>query len=540
MKAIIRSRSSVPTLARIALLIAAITVLALLQTITAGRSQAVIFENGFESGDLSGWEVLAETEGVSVMQSDPFTDGTEVFPLEGNYMARIANSQPSNDEAQPIGVNELSQLFEITQAVTSFAYNIWTYDYTGFDTFSIELITTEAPVGSASPAGVPGVVLFSYDQQAWGSANDTTLKSSGWRIIKMPTAGWEGSYARLTISAGGTFDSLYAFWAYVDSADDIDVNPCTDQPVGGAEVCDAVDITGVQFNGHSPSFNAATGLVHITPTASDTSFGFSAPVLCPDGSMPTAVTAVLGTSPVTTVPLTKGAGNVWSGTIPLPPGGVGGTTWQLSLSIACPSGTIVIPIGPVTLIDPSGFITDSETDEPIVGATVTLQRLDGEGWADVNPFETQDGGPVIDPQVNPQLSDGEGHYGWLVAPGDYRVVVDAEGYNSQTSPEVTIPPPVFDLNLALVPVGAEPVNVLGDADCDDNVNAVDALKILRHTAGLSVSQNEPCPNVGTEANSLFGDVDCDDDVDSVDALKVLRFIAALSVQQEPGCRAIGT
>jgi hypothetical protein len=39
---------------------------------------------------------------------------------------------------------------------------------------------------------------------------------------------------------------------------------------------------------------------------------------------------------------------------------------------------------------------------------------------------------------------------------------------------------------------------------------------------------------------LHGDVDCDDDVDSVDALKVLRHVASLSVDLPLDCPQIGS
>ena len=43
-----------------------------------------------------------------------------------------------------------------------------------------------------------------------------------------------------------------------------------------------------------------------------------------------------------------------------------------------------------------------------------------------------------------------------------------------------------------------PSNVQGDVDCSGApVNAVDALKILRRIANLSVTQTEPCPDIGT-------------------------------------------
>lgn len=70
----------------------------------------------------------------------------------------------------------------------------------------------------------------------------------------------------------------------------------------------------------------------------------------------------------------------------------------------------------------------------------------------------------------------------------------------------------------------------GDADCDGDVDAVDALKILQSVAGLG------------DPDCLFAaDADCDGDVDAVDALAILRFIAALplSPQMEP-CADIGT
>jgi hypothetical protein len=37
-----------------------------------------------------------------------------------------------------------------------------------------------------------------------------------------------------------------------------------------------------------------------------------------------------------------------------------------------------------------------------------------------------------------------------------------------------------------------------DVDCGGTRSAVDALKILRHVAGLAYTQNEPCVNIGDE------------------------------------------
>jgi hypothetical protein len=76
-----------------------------------------------------------------------------------------------------------------------------------------------------------------------------------------------------------------------------------------------------------------------------------------------------------------------------------------------------------------------------------------------------------------------------------------------------------------------------NADCNQAINSVDALKILRNNAGLSVAQSEPCKDIGQAIGSGFGqaDVDCNNSVNSVDALKVLRATAGLSVSQQAGC-----
>ena len=82
--------------------------------------------------------------------------------------------------------------------------------------------------------------------------------------------------------------------------------------------------------------------------------------------------------------------------------------------------------------------------------------------------------------------------------------------------------------------------IVGDVDCDGDVDSVDGLKILQHVAGKVVNQSEPCPDIGSQFVTLFGDVDCDGDVDSVDALKVMRFVALLPVSQIEPCTNIGS
>jgi hypothetical protein len=68
---------------------------------------------------------------------------------------------------------------------------------------------------------------------------------------------------------------------------------------------------------------------------------------------------------------------------------------------------------------------------------------------------------------------------------------------------------------------------------------LDALKVLRFSAGLSVAQNEPCADIGMAigGGQVQGDVDCSNphSVNAVDALKILRAVAGLSVAKPAEC-----
>ena len=84
----------------------------------------------------------------------------------------------------------------------------------------------------------------------------------------------------------------------------------------------------------------------------------------------------------------------------------------------------------------------------------------------------------------------------------------------------------------------------GDVDCNNLVNSIDALKVLRSNASLSVAQTEPCANIGTSASpdigNVIGNVDCSTSgVNSIDALKILRFNASLPYTQTNPCVDIG-
>jgi hypothetical protein len=91
------------------------------------------------------------------------------------------------------------------------------------------------------------------------------------------------------------------------------------------------------------------------------------------------------------------------------------------------------------------------------------------------------------------------------------------------------------------PPGGPPISVKGDLDCDDDVDSVDALRVLRHVAGLGNNLPQGCEPLGrvAAAGGPKGDLDCDDDIDSVDALRILRHVAGLGNNLPQGCPPVG-
>ncbi len=79
------------------------------------------------------------------------------------------------------------------------------------------------------------------------------------------------------------------------------------------------------------------------------------------------------------------------------------------------------------------------------------------------------------------------------------------------------------------PLAQAPV-IVGDADCDGDADAVDALHVLRNVAGLPANAN-------CLANA---NVKCDDGMTAVDALLILRYVAQLAVNLPPACPAVGS
>ncbi len=135
--------------------------------------------------------------------------------------------------------------------------------------------------------------------------------------------------------------------------------------------------------------------------------------------------------------------------------------------------------GDVVLTDPSGAAVDARTGSPVRDAIVHLQTAPARGARFGRP-----GLSAISPQLNPQRTDGGGMFGWDVAPGFWRLRIEAFGYLPFTSPVYVIPPEVTGLRLALRPDPAEQGRLI-----DPFAGRVGAVRLggpALRAAGLSV------------------------------------------------------
>jgi hypothetical protein len=139
----------------------------------------------------------------------------------------------------------------------------------------------------------------------------------------------------------------------------------------------------------------------------------------------------------------------------------------------------------------------------------------------------------VDPHLQP-LGDNGGPTP-THALGDGSPAIDAAGpLTCETSDQRGYPRPadgngdtIAVCDIGAVEAGARP---LGDADCDFDVDSLDALWVLRHVAGIQ-------PDAACLAAA--GDANCDAITDGLDALAILRYVAGLPVHTPPGCPPIG-
>jgi hypothetical protein len=93
-------------------------------------------------------------------------------------------------------------------------------------------------------------------------------------------------------------------------------------------------------------------------------------------------------------------------------------------------GTTIINIE--ELIDPYGYVYDAQSLEHLTGANVELWRLKDDTWQFYSPLPDY----LNQPQPNPDTTDADGNYSFMVPSGSYQLRIDSGSY----TPQVMEPP----------------------------------------------------------------------------------------------------
>lgn len=116
---------------------------------------------------------------------------------------------------------------------------------------------------------------------------------------------------------------------------------------------------------------------------------------------------------------------------------------MMELTFTLGEESITLPLMEViVLIDPSGYVFEGSMENRLQGVTAIVEEERPEGWKQWNA--------AFFGQVNPQVTDEDGRYGWDVIQGNWRVIFSKDGYDTYTSRIVTVPPAETQLNVPLI------------------------------------------------------------------------------------------
>jgi len=120
-------------------------------------------------------------------------------------------------------------------------------------------------------------VIGSYQTKAWGEGGDTSRKSSGWQVVEIDTAAFQGRPASSSSAGVAQRTNLYAFWVYLDSAEE----------TAGSDV---VNLGEIKVNGFAPSQSPQTRTIFPNRPPGTGNNTISVPVVCPTEATPTPST----------------------------------------------------------------------------------------------------------------------------------------------------------------------------------------------------------------------------------------------------------
>lgn len=107
------------------------------------------------------------------------------------------------------------------------------------------------------------------------------------------------------------------------------------------------------------------------------------------------------------------------------------------------------------ILDPSGFVYEGLESNRLEGVTTTVfyketkKNIFGEEVENIYMWDAENYG-----QINPQVTDANGEYGWMVPSGLWQVKYEKQGYQTEHSEWLPVPPPQLDVNQDMKPTSA--------------------------------------------------------------------------------------
>lgn len=113
--------------------------------------------------------------------------------------------------------------------------------------------------------------------------------------------------------------------------------------------------------------------------------------------------------------------------------------------------------GTTGILDPSGFVYEGVESNRLEGVTATVfyketvKDMFGEEQEKISLWDAERYN-----QINPQITDINGEYGWMVPTGLWQVKYEKRGYQTEYSEWLPVPPPQLDVNQPMTSI-AQPV-----------------------------------------------------------------------------------
>jgi hypothetical protein len=206
-----------------------------------------------------------------------------------------------------------------------------------------------------------------------------------------------------------------------------------------------------------------------------------------------------------------------------------------------PALLIILTLSITAALLSSAHVSASE-DVPVNAGSTRITGQDG----NILVMFVSDGDELIARLCQPIESNN-----FVPADANFSDIPEGENPCGDPTPDTMFPPGDYDLTAGVfVPGEQTPVksiettfaasefnnvradgaalsaDIIGDTDCDRDIDSVDGLNVLKFTAAIG----EPADCVESAGNPK-----CDDDIGSVDALFILRSIAALANNFPAGC-----